>query len=318
VNDPLTAVTDIPLNENVYIWTVYNGACPNGTTSDTVSVYVNDLTVASANAGPDLFFCGSPDSLLLSGSVSVGLATSQWTIISGSGTIDNPTNNNPYMFDVPLGITSLVYTVDNGECGISSDVTEITVYDPNLAAADAGPDGAICAAEFGQFNLMANAVNEPAMGYWDVTDGPGELLDTLDAETAVTSLGQIITELVDVPSTFVWTIDNGVCGSTSDTVVYILKDCLTLIVPDAFSPNGDGVNDNWVIPNISSYPNNQLKIFNRWGAEVYSASPYKNEWTGISIHPATIGNELPVSTYYYILDLGTGEEALHGYVYLKR
>ena len=318
VNDPLTAVTDIPLNENVYIWTVYNGACPNGTTSDTVSVYVNDLTVASANAGPDLFFCGSPDSLLLSGSVTVGLATSQWTIISGSGTIDNPTNNNPYMFDVPLGITSLVYTVDNGECGISSDVTEITVYDPNLAAADAGPDGAICAAEFGQFNLMGNAVNEPAMGYWDVTDGPGELLDTLDAETAVTSLGQIITELVDVPSTFVWTIDNGVCGSTSDTVVYILKDCLTLIVPDAFSPNGDGVNDNWVIPNISSYPNNQLKIFNRWGAEVYSASPYKNEWTGISIHPATIGNELPVSTYYYILDLGTGEEALHGYVYLKR
>jgi gliding motility-associated-like protein len=103
-----------------------------------------------------------------------------------------------------------------------------------------------------------------------------------------------------------------------DSVNLVLKDCLTLIIPDAFSPNGDGVNDVFFIPNVSSYPNNKLKIFNRWGAEIFQASPYKNDWDGTSHNPATIGDQLPVSTYYYILDLGTGEEAFHGFVYLRR
>jgi gliding motility-associated-like protein len=192
------------------------------------------------------------------------------------------------------------------------------VYDPNLEPAFAGINASICASEFGQFNLQGNAVQSPAFGFWQVIDGPAEVLDSLDAETPVTTLGEILIELQGVPSTLVYTIDNGLCGITTDTVVYVLEDCLTIEIPDAFSPNADGVNDTWTIPNIASYPNNSLKIFNRWGAEVYSAAPYENEWAGISIHPATVGSELPVSTYYYILDLGEDGEVLNGFVYLKR
>ncbi|MCC6600138.1 MAG: gliding motility-associated C-terminal domain-containing protein, partial [Crocinitomicaceae bacterium] len=318
-NDPSAMVSDIPLNENIYVWTIYNGACNNGVTSDTISVYVNDLTVAAANAGDDVVFCGAPDSLQLHGSVTTGLATSLWTIIQGGGDIQNVLNNNPYMFEIPNGINIYEYTVDNGLCGISSDEVIVTIYDPELPSADAGTGDMICENEFTSFNLMANAVSPPAMGWWSVLEGPIEISDSTDAKAIVTSLGHILTELVNVPSTLVWTIDNGTCGSSSDSVTYILEDCLSIKIPDAFSPNGDGVNDFWIIPNITNYPHNSVKIFNRWGAEVYSAAPYKNEWDGISIHPATLGEGLPVSTYYYILDLGTGSsENYTGFVYLKR
>ncbi len=51
---------------------------------------------------------------------------------------------------------------------------------------------------------------------------------------------------------FVWTVNNGTCGITSDTVLVELKDCLLLKIPNAFSPNDDGVNDLYVIENWST------------------------------------------------------------------
>ena len=123
---------------------------------------------------------------------------------------------------------------------------------------------------------------------------------------------------MDVPSEMVWTINNGVCGTTTDTIAFLLEDCLTIEIPDAFSPNGDGTNDFFVIPNFDSYPNHSLKIFNRWGTQIFEAAPYISDWDGTSQHAATIGEHLPVATYYYILDLGNGEDAFTGFVYLKR
>ncbi|MEY3398878.1 MAG: hypothetical protein RL220_1472, partial [Bacteroidota bacterium] len=158
----------------------------------------------------------------------------------------------------------------------------------------------------------------PAFSYWQVVSGPGELSDPENPDALVISLGEIIVPLEDVVTTFIYTIDNGVCGKKSDTLIVILEDCLTIEVPDAFSPNGDGVNDEFVINNLDQYPNNRIEIYNRWGALIYDAAPYQNNWDGRSEHPNTIGEELPVSTYYYILDLGTGEEALRGFIYLKR
>lgn len=320
VNDPNTAITDIPLNDHLYVWTIYNGACQNTWTSDTVAVYVNDLTVAAANAGEDQSFCGPPGTIQLDGSVTIGLATSQWVILQGGGTISNTSNNNPFLSDIPIGVNIYEYTVDNGVCGITSDEVVITVFDPDLQVADAGMGATICAHEFTTFGLLASEPLEPAFGYWTILDGPIELSDLSDPNAIVLTLGEIINELVDVPSLISWTVDNGVCGTTADTIAFILKDCLTIEIPDAFSPNGDGVNDRWIIPNIDTYPRNTVKIFNRWGAEIYSASPYTNinAWDGRSQHPATIGEHLPVSTYYFIVDLGTGEEAFHGFVYLKR
>ena len=121
---------------------------------------------------------------------------------------------------------------------------------------------------------------------------------------------------------FIWTLDNGTCGTTSDSMYVFIRDCLTIIIPDAFSPNGDGVNDVLNIPNIESYPDNKFTIFNRWGNKVFEASPYTNgvtqTWDGTSQFGSMFGEQLPESTYYYVLDLGNDTDPYTGFIYLRR
>jgi gliding motility-associated-like protein len=90
-------------------------------------------------------------------------------------------------------------------------------------------------------------------------------------------------------------------------------------VPSGISPNGDGMNDILEIDALVNYPANSLKIFNRWGMEVFSASPYQNDWDGSANGGLTIGGaDLPEGTYFYVLDLGDGEPVMNGYIYLTR
>ncbi len=92
-----------------------------------------------------------------------------------------------------------------------------------------------------------------------------------------------------------------------------------IIVPEVFSPNSDGVNDLLVIKNIEQYPTNKIFVFNRWGNKVWEGGPYLNNWDGSCNTGFTIGGkELPVGTYFYIIDLGDGSEVQKGFVYLNR
>ena len=63
--------------------------------------------------------------------------------------------------------------------------------------------------------------------------------------------------------------------------------------------------ENYSAQNPDEYENNEILIFNRWGNIVYSASPYNNDWNGVS----QSGKPLPEGTYYYVLrlNLNTGE-----------
>ncbi|MDB5190968.1 MAG: domain containing protein [Segetibacter sp.] len=84
--------------------------------------------------------------------------------------------------------------------------------------------------------------------------------------------------------------------TASDTVrVTILK---KLNVPNAFSPNGDGINDTWNIQNLSDYPGSVLELFNRYGQRVYQTYNFSKPWDG-----TLNGTTLPVGVYYYIIDL---------------
>lgn len=80
-------------------------------------------------------------------------------------------------------------------------------------------------------------------------------------------------------------------------------------IPDIITPNGDGLNDEWIVNelliNPDKYPENKLTIYNRWGGQVFHAKPYLNNWSGLNKK----GHPLPESTYYYILylDIGEGE-----------
>lgn len=93
------------------------------------------------------------------------------------------------------------------------------------------------------------------------------------------------------------------------------KETTPLLVPaQAFTPNGDGNNDTWVVPGIDNYPNNTMKVFNRWGHEVYSASGYANDWGGIYRQNR---EKLPAGSYMYVLDLGNGTTPLRGWLFIN-
>lgn len=113
---------------------------------------------------------------------------------------------------------------------------------------------------------------------------------------------------------------NGCVSSASITTVSVLG-CSEIIfhIPEGFSPNGDAINDFFVITGIDYYPSNSFSIFNRWGNKVFDASPYQNSWDGKATTGMRIGgDELPVGTYFYVLDLGDGSKVYKGTIYLNK
>ncbi len=86
-------------------------------------------------------------------------------------------------------------------------------------------------------------------------------------------------------------------------------------VYNGFTPDGDGLNDNWVIENIENFPNNSVSIFNRWGNKVWSASNYNNSsvvWNGKQQN----GTQLVSGTYFYIIEIEGGNGVKKGWVEL--
>ncbi|MGB5229272.1 MAG: gliding motility-associated C-terminal domain-containing protein, partial [Eudoraea sp.] len=92
------------------------------------------------------------------------------------------------------------------------------------------------------------------------------------------------------------------------------------------TPNGDGVHDVLSIRGLEDFPNNTIRIYNRWGVQVYTTNAYNtqgNVFDGTSQGRATvdIDNKLPVGTYFYILDYENDDgimKSLSGYIYINR
>jgi gliding motility-associated-like protein len=88
-------------------------------------------------------------------------------------------------------------------------------------------------------------------------------------------------------------------------------------VAQALTPNGDGINDTWMIYNIENHPNNVVRVFNRWGHEVFGVRGYQNDWDGSFKNS---DQPLPDSaSYYYQIDLdGNGTVDYDGWLYITR
>lgn len=84
-----------------------------------------------------------------------------------------------------------------------------------------------------------------------------------------------------------------------------------VFIPEGFSPNGDGVNDLFVIQRVPEGVLVELEIYNRWGQLVYQQKDYKNDWNGTanqSSRSANARQDLPDGTYYYQVRLSDGRE----------
>lgn len=90
------------------------------------------------------------------------------------------------------------------------------------------------------------------------------------------------------------------------------KDIAGVTIPNVFTPNGDGKNDTFTIPDISQFKENELVIVNRWGGEVYHAKNYQNNWTG---------DKADDGTYFYSLKVKSNDgkqDEFKGYITLLR
>jgi len=95
--------------------------------------------------------------------------------------------------------------------------------------------------------------------------------------------------------------DQNNCTKTLSANISIgSDDCL--FIPSAFTPNGDGFNDTWVIRNIHLYPNVVVEVFNKWGNHIFSSIAYTNPWDGTRNNKAVASG-----TYYYTVNLNNGE-----------
>jgi gliding motility-associated-like protein len=95
--------------------------------------------------------------------------------------------------------------------------------------------------------------------------------------------------------------------SVNDTIfIKVLK---SPEVPNAFSPNGDGINDTWRIKYLESYPGATVEVFNRYGQKVFNSTGYDVDWDG-----NVNGKPLPVGTYYYIINPKNNRKIISGSV----
>ncbi len=109
-------------------------------------------------------------------------------------------------------------------------------------------------------------------------------------------------------------------GCRNETSAYVDEsNCEDVVVNTGVSPNGDGVNDYWVISGLGSYPNHVVQLFDKWGDLVFEKRSYDNEWDGRD----KSGTPMPDGSYFYVIRLnpngGAGsKDVVTGTILVKR
>lgn len=131
------------------------------------------------------------------------------------------------------------------------------------------------------------------------------------------TFGPIISLLPQVLKGFVKATVSNFSGLTSAETIVSYETKQTVLPSEAFTPNGDGINDTWNIVDIEKFPNTSVRVFNRWGHLVFSAKNYQNDWAG---NYGDFNSILPESSsYYYQIDYGTdGSVDKEGWLYIRK
>lgn len=172
-------------------------------------------------------------------------------------------------------------TINDAFCG---SLTKTVVVDVKQSpAVNAGPDKTIVDGDV--VMLSGNGVSSPVSIAWTPT---GSIISGGNTYTATVKPTATTTYTLAV------TAANG-CVSTDDAVVTVIPYCVKVM--NAFTPNGDGFNDRWLVTNGASCSQQIIaKVFNRYGELVYSNDNYNNDWDG-----KYKGKPVADGTYYYVL-----------------
>ncbi len=338
-----TTYSYVPLNNDVVTCVLTsNIICSSGnpSTSNTITMIVYLAPTIPIINGPTPVCINQIDNIY---TVQSGNSAYAWNIFGG-GIITSGTNSNTIMvtWNVSGNQTVSVSYIDPNGC--NSTTTNYTVLVNN------------CNADLSVIKTVDNA--HPLIGHSVVftivatNNGPYDATGVIVSDllqTGYTYVSSVASVGTYIPSTGIWTIGNLNNGASETLIMTVLVNSsgtyvntATIIgsqpddnsmndvsvvepsptdffIPEGYSPNGDGVNDMFVIRGIDFYTDNSIVIFNRWGNKVFEASPYQNTWNGKSTMGLRIGgDELPVGTYFYLLDLGDGSDIIKGTIYLNR
>ncbi len=164
----------------------------------------------------------------------------------------------------------------------------------------AGPNKVLL--EGGEITLDGTAAGNGLRFLW-TADRPGNFLNNNQLlQPLLKGITDDITYKLVVAAT-------GGCWREDTVFIKLLK---APVIPNTFTPNGDNINDYWIIEHLESYPEARIKVFNRDGQAVYESLGYNTSgWDG-----KYKGKVLPFGTYYYIIEPGSGRKAITGYVTL--
>lgn len=225
------------------------------------------------------------------GSVLSGKGVYSGTGVSATGLFD------PGVSGVGKHTLSYSFLADNG-CSSEVKTQEIVVF--GAPTADAGNDQVILAGGEVKLRATATAAAGLILSYkWTPSLG----LSRDDVPDPVAS------PLADMTYKLTVSTNQG-CTATDDVFVDVLANPG---IPSAFSPNGDGINDEWNIKYLSSYPSVEISIYNRYGEKVFRSTGNVKSWDG-----KYKGLMVPVGTYYYIIDPRNGRKAISGSVTILR
>jgi len=244
---------------------------------DTVSASVSFNTNIDVVAAGDTFLCSSANSIFIS-AIASSNASVKYTWYDTDGFIYG---NLPIAQVTPKeGVTQYVVEAAAGLC-VAYDTVQVTYS--GFVRADAGPDREITKGD--EIEIGGNPTS--LLGdstFW--SPSTGILTSTAESNPLVSPSENTTYEVLVRDPFGCFAIDS------------VLVTVNPLEINDGFSPNGDGVNDGWQLPIVEDYPNILVDIYNRWGQLVFSSVGYTIPWDG-----RYKGKDLPVGTYYYVIDL---------------
>lgn len=256
----------------------------------------------AANAGEDQIVCNQSP-VLLNGKILISSGTGRWTTTDGDGSFNGTETKmnavyTPGLNDISNGSVKITLRADNPTlCDLDSDEIVITLQlPPNV---NAGPTRYVLTGK--QVTLLPVVSDDDVTYFWSPSTG---LSDPTIKNPVVTG------GLKDIVYTLIITNKLG-CVSDSSTVT--VKVSPPVIIPNTFTPNGDGTNDNWKISGIEAYPKAVVDIFDRSGQAVFHSAGYGNPWDG-----TTNGKALPFGVYYFIIDTKEFNQKFSGYVTVVR
>ncbi|WP_205504136.1 PKD domain-containing protein [Rufibacter psychrotolerans] len=253
--------------------------------ANTVTKTIQIAPVPVAQAGPDQLICGSTFTTLAANAPAP--ATGLWTVVRGAGgSFSNPTSPTSGFTGTLNETYVLRWTVSSSPCANAVDEVEIKLMP--TPQVDAGRD-----------LLLVEGESVTLQG-----SGQGALSWSPATGVSNATIGTPMVTPLETTTYYLNVVSAAGCPNQDSVKVTVIK---RLQIPTAFSPNGDGQNDTWVLEGIQDYPNILIEIYNRWGQVVYSTRGYPSPWDG-----KRNGSDLPIGAYYYLIDPSNGRPKISG------